>query len=522
MDIKECDKYYYDKKAADRVIFFIENHIRHIKGELGGQTFKLLDFQKKIISDLFGWKDRETNLRRFRTAYLALPRKNGKSTLISGIALYMTLADKEPSAEVYVAAGDRSQAGIIFDVASSMVRADPQLNQHLKVFKNSIIHEKTNSTFKAISAEASSKYGYNCSCIVMDEFFVQKDDSLWNALTTSTGSRRQPLTIAITTAGYNKESICYKTQEYGMKVAEGIIDDPTFYYVNFCASEDDDWTDPEVWKKANPGLEAGVLKLDYIKTECEKAQRMTSYENIFKTLHLNIWTTSEAKFLSDKKWMDCDLGKINLDDFKGMNCYAGLDLASVRDISAFVLLFVDDEKYFTIPYFFVPQENAFIRSRRDGVDYIAWEKEGFMEFTSGDVTDYNYIKKRIKEISEKVVLKKLMYDRWNASQLIIDLVDDGLPCEPFGQGFASMSAPTKELEKLILNKQINHSGNPILRWMCSNLSMKIDPAGNIKPDKSKSSEKIDGIVSLVMALGGYMNDDDKTDSNYNDRGFVFL
>ena len=212
MDLKECDKFYFDEKSADRVVAFIERHIKHIKGEKGGQPFLLEPFQKKIVRDLFGWKYKETNLRRFRTAYICLPRKNGKSTLISAIALYMLVADGEPSAECYVAAGDRQQAGIIFDVASSMVRSDQQLNNNLKVFKSSVIHEKSNSAFKAISAEASSKFGYNASFICMDEFFVQKDAQLWDALTTSVGSRRQPLTIAITTAGYNRESICYKTE----------------------------------------------------------------------------------------------------------------------------------------------------------------------------------------------------------------------------------------------------------------------------------------------------------------------
>lgn len=521
MNLKECKKFYYDQTSADRAIFFIENHITHIKGELGGTKFKLLKFQKKIIGDLFGWKHRETNLRRFRTAYIAMPRKNGKSTLISGIALYMLLADKEPSAECYVAAGDRAQAGIIFDVASSMVQMDPQLNKHLKVFKNSIIHEKSNSTFKAISSEAASKFGYNAHFIAMDEFFIQRDSSLWDALTTSTGSRRQPLSIAITTAGYNKESICYQVQEYGRKVSEGSIKDDSFYYINFHATLEDDWTDPKIWEKANPGLKAGVLKYDYLQTESDKAQRMPSYENTFKMLHLNIWTESVSRWLSDKQFMECDLGDFKLSDFKGFNCYAGLDLASVRDITAFVLLFVKNDMYYVLPYFFAPKENAFIRSRRDGVDYINWSKEGHIFLTPGDVTDYNFIKSKIKEIGEQVVFKTIHYDRWNASQLVIDLTEEGIPMTPFGQGFASMSAPSKELEKIILNKELNHQGNPVLRWMCSNLAMKFDPAGNIKMDKSKSTEKIDGMVATVMALGAYMNDDDP-DSNYNDRGIVFL
>jgi phage terminase large subunit-like protein len=522
MKLKECDKFYFDEAAADRVVAFVERHIKHIKGEKGGQPFLLEPFQKKIVRDLFGWKYRETNLRRFRTAYICLPRKNGKSTLISAIALYMLCADGEPSAECYVAAGDRQQSGIIFDVASSMVRSDSQLNNNLKVFKSSVIHEKSNSSFKAISAEASSKFGYNASFVCMDEFFVQKDAQLWDALTTSVGARRQPLTIAITTAGYNRESICYKTEEYGRKVSEGVIEDSSFYYVKFACPMDVEWDSEEALTLANPALESGVVKLDYLKREQEKAVKMPSYENTFRMLHLNQWMSSASKWLSDVQWMECNFEEVTLEQFKGQRVWAGLDLASVRDVSCLVLLAEIDEKLVCLPYFWTPKETAFVRSRRDGVDYIGWEKEGLMELTEGDVTDYNYIKERIKEIAEVVNIQEIAYDRWNSSQLVIDLVNDGLPMIPFGQGFASMSAPTKELEKIVLAKELNHGGNKVLRWMCSNLAMKTDPAGNIKMDKAKSSEKIDGMIALVMALGSYMNGNTTQENPYDDRGFVFI
>ena len=522
MKLKECDKFYFDEAAADRVVAFVERHIKHIKGEKGGQPFLLEPFQKKIVRDLFGWKYRETNLRRFRTAYICLPRKNGKSTLISAIALYMLCADGEPSAECYVAAGDRQQSGIIFEVASSMVRSDSQLNKNLKVFKSSVIHEKSNSAFKAISAEASTKMGFNASFVCMDEFFVQKDAQLWDALTTSVGARRQPLTIAITTAGYNRESICYKTEEYGRKVSEGVIDDSSFYYVKFACPMDVEWDSEEALRLANPALESGVVKLDYLKGEQEKAVKMPSYENTFRMLHLNQWMSSASKWLSDVQWMECNFEEVTLEQFKGQRVWCGLDLASVRDVSCLVLLAEIDEKLVCLPYFWTPKETAFVRSRRDGVDYIGWEKENLMELTEGDVTDYNYIKERIKEIAEVVNIQEIAYDRWNSSQLVIDLVNDGLPMIPFGQGFASMSAPTKELEKIVLAKELNHGGNKVLRWMCSNLAMKTDPAGNIKMDKSKSSEKIDGMISLVMALGSYMNGNTTEENPYDDRGFVFI
>ena len=356
----------------------------------------------------------------------------------------------------------------------------------------------------------------------MDEFFVQKDDSLWTALTTSVASRTQPLTIAITTAGYDKNSICYKIQEYGEKVFNGVIEDDNFYYCVYSTPLEDDWTTEESWRKANPGLDSGIVKIDYLKNECEKAQRMPSAESNFRMLHLNQWMSSEQKWISDSKWMECDFGPVNLEDFRNIPCYAGLDLASVRDITALVLLFVEDEKLTVIPYFFTPKDNAFIRSRRDSVDYITWSNEGFMDLTPGDVTDYNFVKSKIKEIAEIVDLKQINYDRWNASQLVIDCVNLGLPMNPYGQGFLSMSSPTKHLEKVILNKEINHSGNPVLRWMVSNLRMKIDASDNIKPDKSKSTEKIDGVVALIMAIGAYMNSETEEETTYQNKGITFL
>ena len=239
-------------------------------------------------------------------------------------------------------------------------------------------------------------------------------------------------------------------------------------------------------------------------------------------LHLNQWRTTHSKWLSDKQWTACNFGEVKLEDLRGLPVWAGLDLASVRDVSCLVLLTMIDEKYVCLPYFWTPKETAFVRSRRDGVDYISWEKEGLMELTDGDVTDYNYIKKRIKEIAEVVNIQEIAYDRWNASQLVIDLVNDGLPMIPFGQGFISMSAPTKELEKIVIGKELNHGNNRVLRFMCSNVAIKTDPAGNIKLDKSKSTEKIDGMIALVMALGSYMNGNTKQDNPYDDRGVLFI
>lgn len=517
------EKYYYCEKTANRAIAFIEMHITHVKGELAGKPFILEQWQKdEIIGPLFGWKHKKNDLRRYNTAYIEIPRKNGKSNLCAAIALYLLFADGEKGAEVYSAAGDRAQAGIVFDLARQMCLNDKMVSSNCKIFKNSITFDKQGSFYKAISADASTKHGFNASGIIFDELHVQPNRDLWDTLTTSTGARKQPLTIAITTAGYNKNSICWEVHEYAIKVQKGIIKDEGFLTCIYAADPEDDFTKEETWKKANPGY-GTIVKKEYLKKEAEKATKIVSYENTFRRLHLNQWTTNETKWLSDKQWMDCNISQLEESDFYGRECYAGLDLASVKDISAFVLIFPDGDKFDVIPYFFSPKDGAYVRSRRDGVDYLGWNKLGLLDLTEGDVTDYNFIKAKIEELAEKFNIRSIAYDRWNSSQLVIDLVNEGLPLAPFGQGFVSMSAPTKELERLVLTQSINHGGNEVLRWMCSNLQMKLDPAANIKMDKGKSKEKIDGMIALVMALGRYMNPgEDSGPSTYEDSGIIFI
>ena len=523
MNTNSSSKYYFDEVAANRAVAFIERHVTHVKGELSGKPFILEEWQKEqIIKPLFGYKNRKTDVRRYNTAYIEIPRKNGKSNLCAAIALYLLFADGEKGAEVYSAAGDRAQAGIVFDLARQMCLNDKVISNNCKIFKNSVVHEKSGSFYKAISADASTKHGFNASGIIFDELHVQPNRDLWDTLTTSTGARKQPLTIAITTAGYDKNSICWEVHEYAVKVQKGIIKDEGFLTCIYAADEDDDFTKVSTWKKANPGF-GTIVKKEYLAKEAEKAQKIVSYENTFRRLHLNQWTTNETKWLSDQQWMTCDINEIKEEDFVGRECYAGLDLASVRDVTALVLIFPSEDRVDVIPYFFAPRDNAFIRSRRDGIDYLGWEKKGLMELTDGDVTDYNFVKAKVKELAEKFVVKSIAYDRWNSSQLVIDLLAEGLPMAPFGQGFVSMSAPTKELERLVLAKQLNHGGNEVLRWMCSNLQMRLDPAGNIKMDKGKSKEKIDGMVSLAMALGRMMNPDDKSGpSVYEESNITFI
>ena len=511
--------YYFDKSAAKKAVGFIETFITHTKGELSGKPFLLEDWQKKIVSDLFGWKNKKTDLRKYRTAYIQIGRKNGKSTLASALALYMLFADDERGSEIYSAAGDRQQAGIVHEIAKGMIVANPELSKRSKVYRNSIVNESKGNFYQAISSDSKTKHGFNANCIIFDELHTQPNRDLWDTLTTSVGSRRQPLTIAITTAGYDRNSICHEIYKYAQQVDNQSVKDETFYSCIYEAEMDDDITDEDVWKKANPNY--GVsLKKNYMEIESQRAVDVPSYQNTFKRLMLNIWTDSVSVWIPNNEWMECHQ-EFDYSTLDGKECWGGLDLASTRDISAFVLLFKVDEKYIVLPHLFIPEENAKKRSERDGVDYVTWKNQGHIIATDGDVADYNFIKEKINELSKKYRIQSIAYDRWNASQLVIDLQNDGANMDPFGQGFVSMSAPTKELEKLIIGKQIIHNDNPCMNWMLSNVAIQEDPAGNIKIAKNKSKEKVDGMVALVMALGEMMTEE-STDSVYDERGLLIL
>ena len=513
------NKYYFDKKAADKAIGFIETFITHTKGELVGNKLILENWQKKIVGDIFGWKDKKTKLRKYRTVFIEVPRKNGKSTLCAAIGLYMLFADEERGSEIYSAAGDRAQAGIVFEIAKGMILQSPELSKRGNVFRNSIVNESKGNFYQAISSDSKTKHGYNANCIVFDELHTQPNRDLWDTLTTSTGSRRQPLTIAITTAGYDKQSICYEIYSYAKKVLNKIISDDTFYSVIYESENDDNIQSEKIWKKANPNYGISLRK-EYMKIESQKAVDVPSYQNTFRRLMLNQWTDSHSAWLTSGEWNAC-YQDFDYSILEGKECWGGLDLASTRDLTAFVLLFNLESKFFFIPYIFIPEDNAKKRSERDSVDYISWMRDGHIISTPGDVTDYSFIRSKINELSKKYRIQSICYDRWNASQLVIDLQNDGANMDPFGQGFVSMSMPTKTLEAEILAKNIIHNNNPCMNWCMSNVALLEDPAGNLKVAKNKSKEKVDPVVALVMALGCHLTTE-SGDSVYDTRGVLVV
>ena len=512
--------YYFDKQAANKAIGFIETFITHTKGELTGQALKLEDWQKKIVGDLFGWKNKKTNLRRYRTAYIQLGRKNGKSTLAASIGLYMLYADEEKGSEIYSAAGNRQQAGIVFEIAKGMIQNNKELNSRGKIFRNSIINEGKGNFYQAISSDSKTKHGFNSNCVVYDELHTAQNRELWDALATSVGSRRQPLIITITTAGFDRQSICYELYSYAKRILNKSLKDDTFYPCVFECDIDDDIQDEKVWKKANPNY--GIsLKKKYMKIESQKAMDVPSYLNTFKRLHLNIWTDSVSVWIPNNEWMECHQ-EFDYDSLDGCAAWGGLDLASTRDLSALTLVFKVEDKFVIMPYIFVPKENAIKRSKIDGVDYLTFIRENDVIATEGDVQDYSFIRKTINDLSKKYRIQSIAYDRWGASQLILDLTNqDGVPMSPLGQGFVSLSAPTKTFEREILAKNVIHPNNKCLNWCMSNVAIQEDASGNLKPAKNKSKEKIDPVVATICAFAEMMTMD-SGESVYDERGLILL
>ena len=454
-----------------------------------------------------------------------LPTHN--SELAAAIALLLTCGDGEERAEVYGCAADRQQASIVFEVAADMVRMCPALNRRVKILASTkrIIYLPTNSFYQVLSAEAYSKHGFNIHGVVFDELHTQPNRKLFDVMTKGSGdARTQPLYFLITTAGTDTHSICYETHQKAIDILEGRKRDPTFYPVIYGAKEDEDWTDPKVWKKANPSLGITV-GIDKVKAACESAKQTPSEENSFRQLRLNQWVKQAVRWMPMARWDACAF-PVSMDELEGRICYGGLDLSSTIDITAFVLIFPpldENDKFQVLPFFWMPEDNIALRVRRDHVQYDLWEKQRFLLTTEGNVVHYGFIEKFIESLGECYNIREIAFDRWGAVQMVQNLEGLGFTVVPFGQGFKDMSPPTKELMKLTLEEKIAHGGHPVLRWMMDNIYIKTDPAGNIKPDKEKSTEKIDGAVATIMALDRALRcSGDPSNSIYNERGLLIL
>ncbi len=499
----------FDQVRADSALNFFQRVLRHTKGAFAGVPFMLMPWQREIVSDIFGTLNDEGN-RQYQTAYIEVPKKNGKSETAAGIALYCLIADNEPGAEVYSAASAKDQASLVFRVAASMVEKSPILSQQLRVIRSTKTIVKRNdpdSFYRAISADGDLQDGINPHCVIADELHrwkVGKALDLWEILERGTIARRQPLVFAITTAGVQDESpLCWRYHEYARQVKEGVFTDKHFYGKVYGAEATDDWTKPATWIKANPSHEAngGFLKGAALEKQFDKAVNDPAQATEFKRFHLNVWGQAENRAIDMRQWAACGGELRTLVDRR---CYAGIDLGSTTDLTALALVFPsEDDTFDVLPFFWMPADNVRERERRDKVPYSLWVEKGLIEATPGNVVDYRKVKEKLRWAKECFELRDVGFDPWNSRQISVELVDEGFNCVEVGQGFQKISEPTKKLLELVISGKIRHANHEVLRWNADCLSLKSDGNDNVRPSKPNrmtSSKRIDGMAAIIIAL----------------------
>ncbi len=498
---------YFDAQAADDAVSFIAL-MRHTQGPLAGEPFKLAPEQEWVTREAFGWKRHGSRL--IRTVYIEEGRANGKSQWGAGVAGKLLYADGEPNPEIVGAAKDRAQARIILQRLQAMVRTNPDLIKRSSLLRSEIRHRTNGGTYRATSADVGGAWGGAPHGIIFDEVHAQPNRELWDALTTGAGKRRQPMTWAFTTAGWDRESLCRELHELVRQISEKVVEDASFLGVVWAAAEEDDWTDPKVWQQANPLLglpdsdltpsgARAAISHEYMAGECRKALATPAFQNTFRTMYLSQWVGQEVRFIPMEQWDQCS-GPVTPTK---RPAFGGIDLASTTDLAAFqVVSRAPDGSVEIETRLYAPADGLRERCRRDKAPYDVWARDGFLTLTPGATIDQDYIKADVLKAKETYDLRDVGYDRWNAGKLVQELEAEGVTMVKVGQGFASMSAPTKELLRLTLERKLRHGAHPLLRWMVSNTAAVVDAAENIKPDKAKSTGRIDGVTATVIALDG--------------------
>lgn len=492
--------YKFDVDLANRYLDFF-NLLKHSKGELAGQPIHLELWQCFRIGSVFGWVHKETGLRRFFEAYHQVPRKNGKSTEAAGVGVELLTIDGEQGAEVYSAATKKDQARIIFDEAKRMVNASSHIKRHINIYQTNMSMPMSNSKFEPLSSDANSLDGLNIHGGIIDELHAHKTRDVYDVLVTATGARKQPLIWIVTTAGFNTNGICYEKYEYSVKVLKGVIEDDRFFCYIAQADENDDPFDENTWIKANPNI--GVsCSLEDLRTKAKQAKEIPAALTNFMVKHLNMWVNAETAWMNMQKYKECEEANSDFDisQLEGERCFCGVDLSATTDITSVNLEFpLHDGRYAWINHCFLPEDGILEKERRDKVPYTAWAREGYITLTPGPTIDYEWIQSYIMEMGKKYQIQEIDYDPWNSTQFANNLMNEGFECVEIRQGFKTLSEPIKDVEKLILEKRLITFNNPVLRFAISNAVPSLDPAGNIKLDKSKASKRIDPIIAGVTS-----------------------
>jgi len=500
----------FDVDEAESSIDFFPAALRHWKGELGGQPVFLEPWQMFIIGCAFGWKRWNERAgewtRRFKTVYVELGKKNGKTLMAAGVALRLAFFDNEPGAEVYSAATKRDQAKLSWNDGRMAVKGSADLSKLLQIRESTSIisNVETGSKFEPLGKDSDSSQGVNTHGAIIDELHVHTDGELYDNLETSMAARKQAMMFVITTAGVRRTSIWWDERSDVVAILEKRqFDDRVFGYISTLDPKDDPW-DEANWHKANPNLGRSVF-IDDLRQSAAKAQRSPSRQTAFFRFRLNMPSSASMKGIDMREW-DKPENSEAIRVQPGQGCYAGLDLASVRDLTALVLVFrnPEDGSHDVMPFFWCPEEGIEERSRQDGVPYAAWARDGYLIPTPGDITDYGAVEAKLEELAEKYAIGEIGYDRWNATQLVTNLTGAGAAMAPISQTYTQLHAPWQEVERLVLEGMLRHGGHPILRWMAENVELEMDPWENVRPSKRKSSERIDGMVALTMAVSRWL------------------
>lgn len=506
--------YVLDEAAGARVCRFLEL-LPHIKGQWARPVFidgmiqhgrlELEDWQIFGLVNVFGWKHRETGLRRFRRWYEEVARKNAKSTKAAGVALYMLTADNEPGAHVYSAATTGDQAREVFDVARNMGLRLGEFQRRfgVDIGKHDITVLDTASSFKPLNAEGSTLDGLNIHCAVVDELHAHKTRAVYDVLDSATGARAQPLIMMITTAGSDRSGICYEQRDYTIKVLQGVIDDETWFGAIYTLDPDDDWKDPANWRKANPNLGISVL-VDDLEAASKKAKATTAAQGGFLTKRMNIWVNADSAWMDMQAWDRCADKSLTLDRVAHLPCVVALDLASKIDVAAKVRVFHDEaaDRYYLIPTFWLPERQLELTTNSQ---YDGWRRSGHLQVSQGEVIDFDAIEDDLRQDAVLLAdLREVPYDPWQATQLASHMLDEGLPMVEMRQTVAQLSEPMKQLEALVLQRKLIHDGNPMMTWMVSNVVCHRDAKDNVYPRKERHENKIDGPVAAIMALGRWV------------------
>jgi len=515
----------FSEHRANHVLEFV-GHLKHYKGPFAGKAFEPLPWQVFVLANLFGWIDRKTGRRRFRRAYIEIPRKNGKTFLAGAIGLYGLFADQEEGPEIYTAATSKDQASLAYKDSRALYDACAPLHDYGKATFYDLQFPERKGVMKPVSSESKRLDGLNPHFAIFDELHAWepvKGEALWDVFADGMGARAQPLILCITTAGFNQMGVCWKQREFVINMLRGNkgYDDDKYFGMIFTLDEGDDYRDRRMWKKANPNLGQGKEE-EYLEGQVKEAEQMASRENAVKNKQFNIWTKAETKWLDVERWSKLSVDFFDDGELHGQRCFLGVDLSATRDLTATVYMFPSTRErrtLFLYPRFFIPEETLEIRARKEKIPYPDWHREGFIQATPGNVVDYDFIREDINSHKELFNIQEIGIDPWNMAAIAPKLIEDGFEVVQVRQGYASLSSPCKEFEKLILQERIHHDGNPVMNWCVENVTVDRDPADNIKPKKDTNQFfRIDGVSAAVTGLARLLEEEGQRESVYEHRG----